>query len=128
MRSFSTWRGFRPDITTSMQSAQPGCLCYLTRIDCHNGASNSTFGAVHSGIRVQVIACDLDSFPGGRIEIRCRKGIFHFMSLGFHASALPCDATSFVRSDNIYGNPSSLSGARLKTNLQEVSPEQVCAT
>ena len=75
---------------------------YLTRIDCHNGASNSTFGAVHSGIRVQVIACDLDSFPGGRIEIRCRKGIFHFMSLGFHASVLPCDATSFVHSDNIY--------------------------
>ena len=50
------------------------------------------------------------------------------MSLGFHDSVLPCDATSFVHSDNIYGNPSSLSGARLKTNLQEVSPEQCLNT
>ena len=36
---------------------------YLTRIDVHNGASTAVFGAVHSGIRVQVIGCDLDSSP-----------------------------------------------------------------
>ena len=91
---------------------------YLTRIDVHNGASTAVFGAVHSGVRIQTIACDLDSFPGGRLEIRCRKGIFHFMSLGFHDSVLPCDATSFVHSDNIYGNPSSLSDSRIKESVQ----------
>ena len=50
------------------------------------------------------------------------------MSLGFHASVLPCDATSFVHNDRIYGNPSSLSDARLKTNLTEVTPEQCLNT
>ena len=39
------------------------------------------------------------------------------MSLGFHDSVLPCDATSFVHSDNIYGDPASLSDARIKTDL-----------
>ena len=64
----------------------------------------------------------------GRLEIRCRKGIFHFMSLGFHASVLPCDATSFVHTDNLYGNVSSLSDARLKQNSLEVTPEQCLNT
>ena len=67
-------------------------------------------------------------FPGGRLEIRCRKGIFHFMSLGVHDSVLPCDATSFLHNDNVYGNPSSLSDARLKTNLTEVTGEQCLTT
>ena len=74
-----------------------GVPVYLTRIDCHNGASNSTFGAVHSGIRVQVIACDLDSFPGGRLELRTVRGFFHFMSLGWHASVVEMAFSSSSR-------------------------------
>ena len=50
------------------------------------------------------------------------------MSIGFHDNVLPCDHTSFVHSDNIYGNPSSLSDARLKTNLTEVTPDQCLNT
>ena len=50
------------------------------------------------------------------------------MSIGFHDSVVPCDATSFVHSDNIYGNPSSLSDARLKTSLTEVTSEQCLNT
>ena len=46
------------------------------------------------------------------------------MSLGFHASVLPCDHTSFVHSDNIYGNPSSLSDSRLKKEITPISGEQ----
>ena len=52
------------------------------------------------------------------------EGHFHFMSIGFHASVLPCDATSFVHSDNIYGNPASLSDARLKKEITPISGEQ----
>ena len=46
------------------------------------------------------------------------------MSLGFYASILPCDTTSYVHSDNIYGGPISLSDARLKTERTDVTGEQ----
>ena len=50
------------------------------------------------------------------------------MSVGFHASVLPYGATSFAHSDNIYGNPSSLSDARLTTNSTLVTGDQCLAT
>ena len=46
------------------------------------------------------------------------------MSLGVHASVLPCDATIFVHSHNIYGDPASLSDARIKTDLVELPGPQ----
>ena len=61
------------------------------------------------------------------IQLRVKKGIYHHMSIGFHASVLPCDETGFIHSDNIIGDPGSLSDARLKSNLTEVTGEQ-CST
>ena len=95
-----------------------GASIYQMRIDCHNSASTGVFGPIHDGVRIQVIASNLQDFAGGRLEIRARKGIFHFMSLGWMASVLPSDNTSFVHSDNIYGNPSSLSDSRIKESVQ----------
>ena len=42
------------------------------------------------------------------------------MSIGFHAACLPSDNTSFVHSDNIYGDPSSLSDLRLKQSVEPI--------
>ena len=46
------------------------------------------------------------------------------MDIGFHATILPHNETCFFHSDNVYGDPSSLSDARLKTDLAEVTGEQ----
>ena len=46
------------------------------------------------------------------------------MDIGFYATILPHNETSFIHSDNVHGDPNSLSDARLKTDLTEVTGEQ----
>ena len=46
-----------------------GDSVFLRRINTHQSASNTAaFGAIHDGIRIQVIASDLDSYPGGELS------------------------------------------------------------
>ena len=71
-----------------------------------------------------MLAADLSAFAGGLVEIRVRKGKFHFMDIGFYGSIMPCDAPCFVHSDNIIGDPASLSDARLKTEVTPISGDQ----
>ena len=95
---------------------------YLNRIDAYNGASQSWHGNLFDGVRISVAASNLDAFV--RLEIRCRKGKYHHLSIGFHSSILPCNATPYVHSDNVYGYPGSLSDARLKTERTDVTGAQ----
>ena len=96
---------------------------YLQRIDMKNDTVLWN-GNIMSGTRIMVAASNLSVFQGGRIELRVRKGTYRHMSLGFYATILPCDTTSYVHSDNIYGDPASLSTREIKENIQTVPSAQ----
>ena len=49
------------------------------------------------------------------------------LAIAFHGYNHPV-VNSYIPSQNIIGDPSSLSDARLKTNLTEVTPEQCLNT
>ena len=46
------------------------------------------------------------------------------MDIALYGSSSPCNETSFTHRDNIYGDPASLSDARLKSERTEVTGEQ----
>ena len=61
--------------------------------------------------------------PWSRIRFQGRKGTFNIMSVAFQEEVLP-QTSSFMHSDNIIGDPASLSDARLKSEIIPVSGEQ----
>ena len=76
----------------------------------------------YSGRLVAVAAGHVDG-PWSRIRFQGRKGTLNIMAVAFQEEVLP-QTSSFAHSDNIIGDPNSLSDGRLKTEQTPVSGDQ----
>ena len=95
---------------------------FTTRINTHNSVSNIHNGGNYDGVRVDCIVSGGYPVGFGQIRIKVRKGCLRIMGLGFTKEVdRPVAALSGVHSDNVFGDPSSLSDTRLKANQQAVS-------
>ena len=113
------------------REATTGQYMWLNRVDTYQGGgSEFTHGTFqnpgsyhHAGCIYQVIATNLQ--PGyDRLRITIRKGelLVNMIKWLDHRVAQP--PSCWVHSDNVHGDPSSLSDARLKTHLDPVSGNQ----
>ena len=78
-----------------------------------------------AGDHMSCIACGLTNFVS--IKLAVRYGVLRVKAIAFHGYNHPT-VNPYTPSQNIIGDPSALSDARLKTNLIEVTPEQCLNT
>ena len=98
---------------------------FVTRLQTYQAVDNSA-GANHiGGIRVDRVMSGLQSFD--QMEIRCRKGVLYLIGLAFSKETdRPSAPLALVHSDNVIGNPSSLSDTRIKFNQQDANQTALC--
>ena len=98
---------------------------FVTRLQTYQAVDNSA-GANHiGGIRVDRVMSGLQSFD--QMEIRCRKGVLYLIGLAFSKETdRPSAPLALVHSDNVIGNPSSLSDTRIKFNQQDADQTALC--
>jgi hypothetical protein len=96
-------------------SAAPSNAVFTCRVaDCNDVRSNAHSGNF-DGVRVSCVASGYHSY--NQVKIVCQKGRVRLMGLGFTKEVdKPVIASSLLHSDNIVGDPSSLSDTRLKRN------------
>ena len=98
---------------------------FVNRINTYQHVSNAAGASHNGGIRVDCIMSGLDSFD--QVEIRCKKGILYLMSVCFTKEVdRPTTPMALVHSDNVVGDPSSLSDSRIKQNQQPASQTALC--
>ena len=99
---------------------------FVNRINTYQHVSNAAGASHNGGIRVDCIMSGLDSFD--QVEIRCKKGILYLMSVCFTKEVdRPTTPMALVHSDNVVGDPSSLSDSRIKQNQQPASQTALCS-
>ena len=101
-----------------------GTQIWANRLEFFGYAGAYTLdGTVVNNSRMVVVAAGHIDGPFSRIRFQGRKGAFTIMSVAYqdHVLAQP---TAFVHSDNIIGNPASLSDKRLKEEIDPVSGTQ----
>jgi hypothetical protein len=96
-------------------SAPPSNAVFTCRVaDCNDVRSNAHSGNF-DGVRVSCVASGYHSY--NQVKIVCQKGRVRLMGLGFTKEVdKPVIASSLLHSDNIVGDPQSLSDTRLKRN------------
>ena len=104
--------------------ASTGDRLFANRLQLYGPETNVTVDGIaeYSGRLVAVAAGHIDG-PWSRIRFQGRKGAFNIISVAFQEEVLP-QSSSFMHSDNIIGDPASLSDARLKSEITPVSGEQ----
>ena len=119
-----------PRIAEELQAIGPylhanGTQIWATRLEFFGYAGPHTLpdGTVVNNSRMVVVAAGHIDGPFSRIRFQGRKGAFTIMSVGYQDHILP-QPPSFVHSDNIIGNPASLSDKRLKEEIDPVSGAQ----
>ena len=110
-----------------------GSYHWVNRIDTWNGVGNSfTHGTPtnpsyfhHSGGLISVLATNIQT-GYGRIRIINRKGDFFFLCNAVHWISGKAAQTNPVlcHSDNVHGDPNSLSDARLKNAITPIAGTQ----
>ena len=109
------------------REATTGQYMWLNRVDTYQGGGTEfTHGTVqnpgsyhHVGCIYQVIATNLQ--PGyDRIRIIVRKGELLINMIKWLDRRVAQPPSCWVHSDNVYGDPGSLSDARLKTEVTSV--------
>ena len=100
---------------------------WLNVFNSHNpfAVQDTTDTSIFSGDHQSRIASGLSNFT--KIKLATRYGVLRVKAIAFHGYDHPV-VNSYIPSQNIIGDPSSLSDARLKTNLTEVTPEQCLNT
>ena len=98
---------------------------FVNRINTYQHVSNAAGASHNGGIRVDCIMSGLDSFD--QVEIRCKKGILYLMSVCFTKEVdRPTTPIAVVHSDNVVGDPASLSDTRIKFNQQDANQTALC--
>ena len=113
------------------REATTGQYMWLNRVDTYQGGGTAvTHGTVqnpgsyhHAGCIYQILATNLQ--PGyDRIRITVRKGELLINMLKWLDHRVGQPPAGYVHSDNVHGDPASLSDARLKTEVTPVSGDQ----
>ena len=104
--------------------ASTGDRLFANRLQVYSPGTSVTVNgdAEYSGRLVAVAAGHING-PSSRIRFQGRKGTFNIMAVGFQDHVLPQNS-SFMHSDNVIGDPASLSDARLKSEVTPVSGDQ----
>ena len=91
---------------------------FSTRVNAYSAVTLN--GTVNfDSVRVDCIASGYSQYD--QITIKCRKGKVHLMGLGFTLEVdRPVAGIAVVHSDNVFGDPASLSDTRLKHNQAPV--------
>ena len=115
------------DIATSIDVelvASTGDRLFANRLQLYSPGNTVTIDGnnEYSGRLVAVAAGHING-PWSRIRFQGRKGTFNIIAVGVQDHVLPQNS-SFMHSDNIIGDPASLSDARLKSEVTSVSGEQ----
>ena len=98
---------------------------HVCRLNTYAQQSSTTFNN-NDGLRVECISSGWTDFD--MIEFRVRRGRLNILSLGFSKDeALGTVATSVVHSQNVIGDPASLSDTRLKDNQAVVQDSTMSA-
>ena len=101
-----------------------GTQIWANRLEFFGYAGAYTLdGTVVNNSRMVVVAAGHIDGPFSRIRFQGRKGSFTIMSVAYQDHILP-QPPAFVHSDNIIGNPASLSDKRLKEEIDPVSGTQ----
>ena len=94
---------------------------FTTRLNAHNSFANLSNNGNYDGVRVDCVASGYNQYD--QLKIKVRKGKLHLMGLGFTTEIdRPVASIACVHSDNVIGDPSSLSDTRLKQNQAIVPP------
>ena len=113
------------------REATTGQYIWLNRVDTYQGGgSEYTQGTLqnpgsyhHVGCIYQILATNLQ--PGfDRIRITVRKGELLINMIKWLDNRVAQPPAGYVHSDNVHGDPASLSDARLKTEVTPVSGDQ----
>ena len=84
---------------------------------------NTPDGAIYSGRCVKVAAGHIAG-DWTKIRFQGRRGAFNILSVAFQTEVIPQETLGFIHSDNIVGDPNSLSDGRLKSQRTELSGQQ----
>ena len=88
---------------------------FCCRVGDYQAASQTAHNNNYAGVRVSCVASGYHSYD--QLKIVCRKGRVYLMGLAFTKQVdAPVTANSIVHSDNVVGDPASLSDTRLKSN------------
>ena len=101
-----------------------GTALWANRLNLYGAAESITIpeGDVLSSRQVVVAAGHING-PWERIRFQGRRGAFNIISVAFQDHVLP-QSNVFTHSENIIGDPASLSDGRLKTERTELSGQQ----
>ena len=101
-----------------------GAALWANRLNLYGPAEPITIpeGNVLSSRQV-VVAVGHIAGPWERIRFQGRRGAFNIISVAFQDHVLPQNS-SFMHSENIIGDPASLSDRRLKSEITPVSGDQ----
>merc|ERR1711923_565222 len=113
------------------REAATGQYFWLNRIDTYqNGGFEYTQGTIqnpgsyhHAGCTYQILATNLQP-SYDRIRLFMRKGELLVNMIKWLDERVAQPPSCWVHSDNVHGDPSSLSDARLKSEITPVSGEQ----
>ena len=96
-------------------STAPANDVFCCRVGDSNSMHNGAHGMNYDGVRVSCVASGYHSYD--QVKIVARKGRIRVMGLAFSKEQdRPVTANSICHSDNIVGDPASLSDSRLKSN------------
>ena len=92
----------------------------------NTGATASSYGSINHGAGIQGpmhVVCVCSGFPNAtKIWFYPQRGSFLFMGLAWTSENRDTHSGSWCHSDNIMGNPSSLSDERIKENVSRLDP------
>ena len=107
------------------KSSNPSDELQTTRLNTYS-ANNAFYAGDHPGVRVDCVASGYSQYD--QIKFKVRRGRFHIMGLGFsHEVDRPVAPLSFVHSENVIGDPASLSDFRLKQDQSTVPSATMAA-
>ena len=99
---------------------------FISRINAHQDVDQSYIQVAGPSFQIRgtQVVCVCSGFANAtHIVLQCRKGQLTLIGLGWSAEDnVPVTPHSIVHSDNVVGNPGSLSDERIKSGVTELDP------